>query len=154
MAKAPHPLAEFLSDQLRVWAPVTARRLFSGWGVYRGPTIFALILRDTIYFRVDETNRPDYVAASMPPFVHAARHRAPADAVAEARAGTGAPQFQYRTRDGKAIAMPYYEVPASILEDADALAGWAEKAHAAALRAARRKPARRKSMPATRASAR
>ena len=66
MAKAPHPLAEFLSDQLRVWARVAARRLFSGWGVNRGPTIFALILRDTIYFRVDETNRPDYVAAAMP----------------------------------------------------------------------------------------
>ena len=148
MAKAPDPLAAFLCDQLQDWAPVTARRLFGGWGIYNGPTMFGLILRDTIYFRVDDRNRPDYLAAAMPPFVHAARRRA-----AETT-GVDAPRFQYRTPSGKVVAMPYYEVPAAVLDDPDDLALWAGKAYDAALRAARGKTAARKPKPASRARVR
>ncbi|MGH7076236.1 MAG: TfoX/Sxy family protein [Stellaceae bacterium] len=133
MPKPPDPIAEFVCDQLSGWAPVAARRLFGGWGIYDGAVMFGLIARDTIYFRVDDLNRPDYLAAAMPPFVHTARRRAQ---------GTG----------GKFVAMPYYEVPPAALDDPAELAPWAGKAHAAALRAATAKTRRlRKAKPAFRA---
>ena len=128
MAKAPSPLAAYIVDQLQDWAPVTARRLFGGWGIYRGPVMFGLIARDTIYFRVDEVNKPDYQAAATAPFLHTARKRAGAKA-------TGARPFTYTMPTGKTVEMAYYEVPADILEDVETLRDWATKAEAAALRA-------------------
>jgi DNA transformation protein and related proteins len=127
MPKAPNPLADFIVDQLRDWAPVTARRLFGGWGVYRGPVMFGLISRDTVYFRVDDRNRPDYQAAATKPFLHTARKRAGATA--------GPKPFTFEMPNGKTIEMAYYEVPADILEDVEALPEWAAKAEAAAIRA-------------------
>jgi DNA transformation protein len=109
MPKAPDPLADYVVDQLRGWAPVTARRFFSGWGICRGPVILGIVIRDTIYFRTDETNRADYEAAGMAPF------------------GYGRP-------DGKITVMAYHTVPPDILEDVDELPRWAEKAYLAARR--------------------
>ena len=123
MAKAPDPLAEYVVDQLRNWAPVTPRRLFSGWGIYRGPAMLALIMRDTIYFRVDENNLPDYEAVAAKPFVHSARK-------CGGVAPSGAQPFRYTSSKGKIVSMPYYEVPADVLEEPEELARWAEKAHA------------------------
>ena len=136
MPKPPDPLAEFVVDQLRDWAPVTARRLFGGWGIYNGSTMFGLIARDAIYFRVDEANRPDYEAATAKAFIHAARKRAGAQS-------SGPQPFRYRMPNGKIVEMAYYEVPAEIIDDPEALGDWATKAHRAALRAARTKAAKR-----------
>jgi len=49
---------EFLMDQLRGLGRITTRRMFSGAGLYCEGVIFALILRDTLYFKVDDGNRP------------------------------------------------------------------------------------------------
>jgi DNA transformation protein len=136
MPKAADPLAEFIRDQLRDWAPVATRRLFGAWGIYNGPVMFGLIARDTIYFRVDDGNRPDYEAAATAPFLHSARKRAGALAA-------GAKPFTYTMPTGKIIEMAYYAVPAEILDDAETLGEWAGKAHAAALRAARKKRPKR-----------
>lgn len=121
MAKPPDPLAEFVCDQLRDWAPVTARRLFGGWGIYNGAAMFGLVARDAIYFRVDEANKPDYLEI----------------------AGRPRP-FTYRMPNGKPMEMAYYEVPAEILDDTEALPVWAAKAQAAAMRAKAAKPSARR----------
>jgi len=128
MARAADPVGEYLVDQLRDWAPVTVRRLFGGWGIFRGGLMFGLIARDAVYFRVDAENRPDYEEAAARPFLHAARRRAGA-------AVSPAQPFTYRMPNGKTVAMAYYEVPADILDDSEALGQWAAKAEAAALRA-------------------
>lgn len=143
MPKAPDPLADYIVDQLRDWAPVAVRRLFGGWGIYRGPVMFGLIARDAIYFRVDETNRPDYEAAATRPFLHTARKRAGA-------AASGAKPFVYTMPNGKTIEMAYYEVPADILEDVEALGQWAAKAEAAAMRAKAGKAKAKSKKPAPR----
>jgi len=49
---------DFLQDQLRGLGRITSRRMFSGAGLYCEGVIFALILRDTLYFKVDDGNRP------------------------------------------------------------------------------------------------
>jgi DNA transformation protein and related proteins len=136
MPKAPDPLAEYIVDQLRDWAPVTVRRLFGGSGIYNGPIMFGLIARETIYFRVDDDNRPDYVAAATGPFVHTARRRT-------GEAAPGPKPFQYQMPNGKIMEMAYYEVPPDVLEDPETLARWAAKAHRAALKIARDKAAKK-----------
>lgn len=101
---------EFVRDQLRPWGGVMARRMFSGQGLFRNGTMFALVHDDTLYLRTDPVNEGDFAAAGMEP-------------------------FRYR-RNGRAVALGYREVPADVLDEADRLAAWAEKAYAAALRRA------------------
>ena len=105
---------DYVCDQLRPWAPVAARRMFSGHGLFRGGTMFALIHADALYFRTDAENRGDFAAAGMEPFRY--------------------------DRGGRAVALGYHAVPADILDEADRLAAWAEKAYAAALRRAAKRP--------------
>ncbi len=56
MASNPEFIA-FVTDQLAPLGHVTTRRMFSGAGVYCDGVIFALILRDVVYFKVDDGNR-------------------------------------------------------------------------------------------------
>jgi DNA transformation protein and related proteins len=93
---------EFVLEQLgRVAPAVTSRAMFGGVGVYSGGLFFALLAGETIYLKVDDTNRPDFEAVGMGPF---------------------------RPFEGDKHAMGYYELPADLLEDADALRPWVEKA--------------------------
>jgi DNA transformation protein len=97
---------DFVLEQLaRVTPDIRSRRMFGGVGIYAGPHFFALMDDDLLYFKVDDSNRPDFEAAGMGPF------------------RPGGP-------DGEV--MQYYQVPEELLEDADALAGWVEKAVAVA----------------------
>jgi DNA transformation protein len=75
--------------------------MFGGVGLFHGERIFGLIVRDTLYFKVDDSNRRDYEARNMDrlrPFA-----------------------------DKPHLSMTYYEVPADTLEDADACLEWARK---------------------------
>lgn len=104
---------EHLVDLLRGWGPVGARRMFSGFGLFRGDLMFGLVLGDTAYFKVDDGSRAEYEAAGSEP-------------------------FRYQ-RSGRTVALSYYAVPPDVLDAADMLARWATEAHAAAARAAARK---------------
>ena len=102
---------EWVLEQLRQAGPVTGRAMFGGYGLYRDGLFFALLDDDCLYFKVDEENRPDYEAAGMRPF---------------------APLGDERP-------MQYYEVPPDVLEDAERMRLWADRAVDAARRAAARK---------------
>ena len=86
---------DYVLDQLRAIAPVTARAMFGGVGIYSRGTFFALIAEDVLYFKVDPTTRKAY----------------------EARGSQAFNPF------GKGT-MGYYELPEDILEDADELRQW------------------------------
>ncbi|HEU0077399.1 MAG TPA: TfoX/Sxy family protein [Longimicrobiaceae bacterium] len=93
---------EFVLEQLgRVAPAVTARAMFGGVGVYSGGLFFALLDDDTLYLKVDDTNRGDFEAAGTGPF---------------------------RPFGDDRDVMQYYELPAELLEDADQLRPWVEKA--------------------------
>jgi DNA transformation protein len=113
-------LLKYVLEQLAGLSHVIARRMFGGVGLYHGERIFGLIFGDTLYFKVDDSNRPDYEARGM------GRFRPYADR----------PQ----------LSMTYYEVPADALEDADECVMWARKSVAIAAagpkRAARRRQRR------------
>lgn len=103
---------DYIMDQLKVFGPVTVKRMFGGAGLYRQNAFFGLVADDVLYFKVDDGNRADYEAAGSGPF-----------------------------RPFETYAMSYYEVPADVLEDEEQLKEWANKAVAVATRktAARRK---------------
>ena len=96
---------------------IRARPMFGGVGLYSGELFFALIADDAVYFKADESTRPDFEARGMGPF------RPFGDA-----SGT----------------MQYYQVPEDLLEDPEALRPWAEKAVAIARQSKGRRPSRRR----------
>ena len=90
----------FVIEQLERAASITSKSMFGGVGLYADGLFFALIGNDRLYFKIDDSNRPDFEAAEMEPF----------------------------RPYGDERAMKYYEVPIAVLEDADALQTWAKKA--------------------------
>ena len=96
-----------LEQLARATTGVRHRAMFGGVGIYSGDLFFALIDEDILYFKVDDTNRPDFEARGMGPF----RPAGP---------------------DGEV--MQYYAVPEELLEDPDALRPWIERALAVARR--------------------
>jgi DNA transformation protein len=102
---------EFLKDQLRGLGHVTTRRMFSGAGIYCDGVIFALVLRDTLYFKVDDGNRHAYEAEGLEPFSYDAK--------------------------GKTVTIgAYWRVPERLFDDPDEMLDWARAALAAGRRAA------------------
>lgn len=101
---------DFALEQLGRVAPVTQRRMFGGVGIYSEGFFFALLDDDTVYLKVDDSNRGDFEAAGSRPFAPFGDERA---------------------------SMGYYALPADLLEDVDALRPWVLKAIGVA-RAARR----------------
>ncbi len=105
---------DFVLEQLGRVAPVTAKSMFGGVGIYARGLFFALIAEDRLYFKVDEVTRPDFERLAMEPF----------------------------RPFGEESAMGYYEVPADVVEDAVQLAPWMTKAIEVAAKAKRGKTKR------------
>jgi DNA transformation protein len=98
----------YLLEQLGQIRPVTSRPMFGGLCFFSEGRAFALVAQDTLYFKVDDSNRPDFVAAGKGPFLPFGDPAKP---------------------------MQYYELPEEVLEDTDELAVWMAKAIAVAARA-------------------
>ena len=98
----------FVLDQLGQVAPVSARAMFGGVGLYSGALFFALLDDDTLFFKVDDATRPTYVKEGMKAFD---------------------PFKNGKTMEG------YYEVPGELLEDEERLAPWMRGAIEVAARA-------------------
>lgn len=98
----------FVLEQLAGVKDLRPRAMFGGVGLYAGDAFFGILAADTLYFKVDDGNRGQYEAAGTQPF---------------------------RPYVGKTMTMPYYQVPAAVLEDADELAAWARASVRVAVRA-------------------
>ena len=106
MAVQPQYLA-YILEQLEGIDGLRSRRMFGGVGLYSGDLFFGLIHDDTLFFKTDGSNSAEYIARSMPRFM----------------------PFPDRPE----AVMAYYQVPADIIEDGEALRGWARKSVAVAL---------------------
>ena len=108
----------YLLEQLGQLRPVTSRPMFGGLCFFAEGRAFALVAEETLYFKVDASNRPDFVAAGMGPFLPFGDPDKP---------------------------MGYYQLPEEVLEDPDELAVWMAKAIAVAATAkAKAKPSSRR----------
>jgi len=96
----------YVLEQLGALPRVTSRRMFGGVGLYSDGLFFGLIDNDTLFFKVNDLNRGDYVARNM---------------------------AQFRPFPDKPdLSMSYFAVPADALEDRDEVAVWARKSVAVA----------------------
>lgn len=102
----------YVMEQLQPLGAVTSKKMFGGAGIYLRGKMFGLIAGDVFYLKTDDGNRADFERTGMGPF---------------------------KPWDDKPMTMPYYEVPADVLEDRTTLAAWARKSVAAAESAARKK---------------
>ena len=105
---------DYVRDQLSGLGGVTSRRMFGGAGLYCDEFFFALLDNDTLYLRVDDSNRADFTTRAMGQF----------------RPYPESPQ----------LSTTYYETPADVLEDAAELVAWARRSVAAAMAAAAARP--------------
>jgi DNA transformation protein and related proteins len=102
---------QYVLEQLSGVGRVTSRRMFGGVGLYCDALFFGLLDNDTLYFKVGDSNRPDYEQRGMSAF-------------------RPFPDKPY-------VSMTYYEVPADALEDAEELRNWARKSLSVALATSR-----------------
>ena len=107
----------YVLEQLQELGSVAARTMFGGVGLYHQNLFFGLMDDDTLYFKVDDSNRQDYE-------------------------GAGSTAFRPY---GDSYSMHYYEVPVDVLDDRAALKDWALKALAVARSSATAKQKRRDS---------
>ena len=83
-------------EQLRDVPDVHSRRMFSGYGLYRGEKFFGIDSEGRVYFKTNEKTRKQYEDRGMQPFAPSPTQ----------------------------ILKNYFEVPPDILEDREALARW------------------------------
>lgn len=106
----------YVIDQFAHFAKVTSRRMFGGVGLYADGLFFALIAQDTLYLKVDDSNRADYVQR-------------------------GSRAFQ-PFKDNPTYSMNYFRLPEDVLEDSDELQRWTRRSLAVAASAAAAKQRR------------
>jgi len=56
---------EYVVDQLVELGYVTVKKMFGGAGIYYDGLIFGLLADDVLYFKVDNSNKFDYIRARM-----------------------------------------------------------------------------------------
>ncbi len=111
---------EFALELFEPVGTVSLRRMFGGAGLFHQGLMFALIIGETIYMKVDDINRPAYEAAGCEPFT-------------------------YDTSRGSRGVMSYFALPEVVYDDQAEAAEWARGAIDAAFRAdAAKPPSRRK----------
>ena len=123
---------EYVLEQLAGLPGVRSNRMFSGAGLYQDEVFFGLLFGETLYFKVDDSNRRDYESRGM---------------------------AQFRPyKDRPQVSFTYYEVPPEVLEDRQELVAWARRAVEAAVaiqaaKAAKRTPRKRSKRKATKRTA-
>ncbi len=98
---------------------VTSRAMFGGWGIYKDGFIFAIIFDGELYFKADESNRPDFEEL-------------------------GSHLFVYKQGEQKPTAMSYWLLPAEVQEDREMLRSFVNKSVAVSHRAKSTKATKRK----------
>jgi DNA transformation protein and related proteins len=93
---------------------INLRRMFGGHGVYLNGRIFAIEANGMIWMKVDDANRPDFVARGSRPFT-------------------------FEKKSGQVMATSYWALPDTAFDDPDELKVLAEGSLAAAARAEIRK---------------
>ena len=98
----------FVQELLEGWAPVSARRMFGGHGLYHEGLMFAIVMDQRLYLKADEVNRPEFEALGLGPFTYAMK--------------------------GKEVALSYWAAPDEIFDEPSEAVLWARSAWDAALR--------------------
>ncbi|HBY41374.1 MAG: TfoX/Sxy family protein [Pseudomonadota bacterium] len=99
--------ANSLHDVFSTFGPIHLKRMFGGHGVFSQGKMFALVVSDQLYIKVDAGMKQALEERGYSPFTY--------------------------VRQGKTIALSYMEAPEEIYDDPDDACDWARQAYAAAL---------------------
>lgn len=99
---------EAIRDIFAGLEPVSIRRMFGGKGIYHQGVIVAIEVDGQIMLKGDSETGPEFERA-------------------------GATRWVYSGKN-KPVAMPYWSIPDSAVDDPDEMAVWTRKAYEAALR--------------------
>lgn len=70
---------EYVLGQLDDLGEISVIKMFGGAGLYLEGNFFAILADDTLYFKVDVSNKPDYLEAGMPQFYTLQYYEVPPD---------------------------------------------------------------------------
>lgn len=106
-------LASYVAEQLAPLGRLSSRAIFGGVGVFIDDRLLAIVMGEKLYLHTDKSNLDDYVARGMPQF-------------------KPYPNAFDLTTD-------HHEVPLDVVNDAEQLRVWGERALNAAIESARAK---------------
>jgi len=106
-------LASYVAEQLAPLGRISSRAIFGGVGVFIDDRLLAIVMGEKLYLHTDKSNLDDYVARGMQQF-------------------KPYPNAFDLTTD-------HHEVPQDVVNDAEQLKIWGERALNAAIEAARAK---------------
>lgn len=109
---------DWVEDQLSPLGTIRIKSMFGGFGVYADELFFAIVDDDVLYFKADDFNRQRFLDAGSEPFT-------------------------YPLKGGENQSLSYYAAPDSTLDDSDELLEWARLGLESALRARKKKSAKR-----------
>ena len=92
---------EYILDLLSPYGNIRSRRMFGGYGIYLDKLIFALIIDNELYFKVNDSLFDEYKQAGSYPFTY--------------------------QRNGKTITFSYWYIPVQIIENQESLKEWFNK---------------------------
>ena len=102
---------QYLQEVFELFGPISARKMFGGYGIYHQGLMRALVADDTLYLKADPENVGYFQELELGP-------------------------FEYH-KQGKVMKMSYYLAPDEIMDDRELAASWAQRSFAAALRGKR-----------------
>lgn len=101
-------LADSLPEVFERLGRVQARRMFGGHGLFHEGRMIGLVVRETLYLKVDAESAPHFDALKAPAFCY--------------------------ERQGRTMQMSYREAPADLFDDRELAALWGRRAWEAAMR--------------------
>ncbi len=101
-------LADSLPEVFERLGRVQARRMFGGHGLFHEGRMIGLVMRETLYLKVDAESAPHFDALKAPAFCY--------------------------ERQGRTMQMSYREAPADLFDDRELAALWGRRAWEAAMR--------------------
>lgn len=105
---------DLLKDLLADLAPISARRMFSGVGLFAQGVMFAIVIDDALYLKCDDETRGAFEAEGLAAFSY--------------------------NRNGRTVALSYWRAPERLLDDSDEMLSWASRALAVARRTSSKRP--------------
>jgi DNA transformation protein len=103
--------AEFLREQLAPLGPLTLRRMFGKTGMFCDGVMLGMVTDNTLYFRVDDSNREAFREAAV------------------------FPPLNYK-KQGRTLDLSFWRVPERLYDEPDEFIEWGREALAAARRVA------------------
>lgn len=100
----------YVVDLMQSIGPVSARRMFGGYGIFLDGLMFALIADGSLYLKADPESRDRFLSSGLEAFTY--------------------------SKKGKQISLSYYQAPLEALEDGEQMKEWANLAFGCALKAA------------------